>query len=90
MSRAQVRSIKRGMRQAAQARQPQQAAELAGQLLQRSIMLGHRRLAVIRLHEAARLGAPITPDQLAYCERAARASGDARLLALFRAATTAG
>jgi hypothetical protein len=43
--------------------------ESAVLLLTRSIQLGHRRLALIRLNLAIGLGASLTPDHWNFCEK---------------------
>lgn len=86
MSRAEVRALKRIQRQALREDQGARAAECAALLLQRSIEMGHRRLAVQRFHRAAQLGASLSPAQIMYCEQAMRASANAKLRSLFKTA----
>lgn len=73
--RGPSQSLKRlarlGLAPDASAEARQQGQRAASALLERSIRFGHHRLAVRRLLEAVALGAPVAPDQWAYCERAA-------------------
>lgn len=61
----------------------QLAAHAALGLLQRSIRMGHRRLAVQRLHEAVSMGLSLDPCVWSYCRDAAAASRDAAVQDLF-------
>jgi hypothetical protein len=76
------RSIAVGIRVEALHEERQRARESAQQLLARSIRNGHRRLALIRLAEAVRTGAPVEPEQWAYWEVVAADGEDAELGAL--------
>lgn len=90
-SRGSIRNLKRsvaiGVRAGASNEERQRARESAQQLLARSIRHGHRRLALIRLAEAVRAGAPVEPEQWAYCEVVAADGVDAELGTLLVMAT---
>jgi hypothetical protein len=87
MARHGIREMKRLLRAGAcaQASQSQrQVAEVAAlELLERSVRMRHRRLAVQRLNEAIALGAQVPKEHLAYCRAAAAASRDNVVQALF-------
>lgn len=64
------------------------AAALQGQasalaLLDRSVQLGHDRLAVRRLLLAVQTGAPVRPEHWQYCLRVVARLADPRLAALY-------
>jgi hypothetical protein len=61
----------------------EQAVQAALALLERSVRMRHRRLAVQRLNEAVALGAQITDEHWTYCRQAAEASRDEAVQALF-------
>jgi hypothetical protein len=63
--------------------QQRQGRESALTLLMRSIAFQHRRLAVMRLCHATRLGAAVPVEAWNYCRLVAAASEDARLQSLF-------
>ena len=87
MSRDGIREMKRCLRDGlcAQAAEGQrrlaEAAALA--LLERSVRMRHRRLAVQRLNDAVALGVPVPDAHWLYCREAAVASHDTALKALF-------
>lgn len=87
MTRAVVRQHKRTMRRASvqHAGDEQQCLgrESAISLLMRSIGFQHRRLAVVRLNQAARLGAAVPLEAWNYCRYVATHSHDERLRTLF-------
>jgi hypothetical protein len=87
VSRVAVRQHKRSMSRAgvpdAGDEQRRVGRESAVSLLMRSIAFQHRRLAVVRLNEAARLGADVPLDAWNYCRLVAAKSEDERLRALF-------
>ena len=87
MSRELVREMKRSLRSGKGAHvddgQRQRARDAALALLVRSVGMGHRRLAVQRLHDAVSFGVQVSGEQWAYCRQAAMASGDMRVRALF-------
>lgn len=62
------------------------AQEAALGLLARSIAFGHARLAVIRLVMAVHTGAEVPGPHWAYCEQAARCSGERDLLDMLQEA----
>jgi hypothetical protein len=63
--------------------QPEEAVRAALVLLERSVRMRHRRLAVQRLNEAVVLGAQVPDEQWVYCRQAAEASRDATIQLLF-------
>lgn len=65
------------------------AAAAALALLERSVRMRHRRLAVLRLKDALALGAGVPADHWLYCRDAAVASRDADVRALFALAERA-
>ncbi|MDX9717615.1 hypothetical protein [Denitromonas sp.] len=80
------RSLAVGARSGASAEDCQRACQAALQLLARSVQNGHRRLALIRLGDAVRVGAQVQPEYWRYCEAVAADGTDADLRALFLAA----
>ena len=62
------------------------ARDSAIALLNRSVALGHGRLAVLRFVAAVRLGADVPASCLDHCRAAAEASDDPTLLRMFVAA----
>lgn len=93
MSRQIIRDMKRSMAVAARpgASAPAQklAKESALALLDRSIVFGHGRLAVIRLAMAVDSGADVTAAHWRYCEDAVERSKDLTLQAVLRGAAAA-
>lgn len=93
MRRSEVRALRHAAtRLAAQggaglAAQQGQASALA--LLERSMQLGHDRLAVRRLLLAVQTGAPVRPEHWQYCLRVVARVADPRLAALYRGAQAA-
>lgn len=93
MSRDQVRSLKRKLHQgrcdtaSPLDRDAARASALA--LLARSLQMGHVRLALLRLRDAALCGASVTPEQWHACRQIAMASADLRCLAAFEQARRA-
>ena len=87
MSRETVRQHKRAMHRAGAQRagdeQRRHGRDSALSLLMRSIAFQHRRLAVVRLSQAARLGAVVPLEAWNYCRHVAATSADERLRALF-------
>jgi len=79
MSRDAVRQMKKALC----AGSSSMALEAALALLERSVRMRHRRLAVQRLNEAVALGAPVPEEHWRYCREAATASHDTALQALF-------
>jgi len=64
-------------------RQHEQAVQAALALLERSVRMRHRRLAVQRLNEAVTLGAHVPDPHWLYCRQAAEGSRDTQIQALF-------
>lgn len=93
MRRSEVRALRHAAtRLAAQggagpAAQQGQASALA--LLERSMQLGHDRLAVRRLLLAVQTGAPVRPEHWQYCLRVVARVADPRLAALYQGAQAA-
>lgn len=87
MSRRQVRDFKRALhRGVAAGAQPQEveaARSGALALLERSIELGHGRLAVARLLTAIQCGAEVKEAHWTHCRRIALVSRDPRSRELF-------
>lgn len=87
MSRQQVRTLKRALRRGADdtASAPDQDAARASALalLERSLKMGHVRLALLRLRDAVACGAPVPPAQWQTCRQIAMASADLRCLAIY-------
>lgn len=90
MGRAEIRILKRAVAFGGSIHASElengQARESALQLLARSIKFGHRRLALIRLGEAVRTGATVTPEQWIYCEEVVSGSVDVALREMLAAA----
>lgn len=88
MTRKTVRALKRtlrdGLRGTASATERVQTRESALALLARSVDMGHKRLAVIRLGMAVGTGASIPQKHWVYCARMAGASGDPQLQTMYR------
>jgi hypothetical protein len=87
MSRDAIRDMKKCLRVG---RRPQacnahrvQAAEAALALLERSVRMRHRRLAVQRLSDAVVMGARIPDEHWRYCREAAEACRDIAVRELF-------
>jgi hypothetical protein len=93
MSRQVIREMKRSLAAAAKPAAGVGAQTLAREsalaLLDRSIVFGHRRLAVIRLAMAVNSGADLTLAHWTYCREAAEQSRDAALQAVLRNAIEA-
>ncbi len=94
LDRSEIRNLKRATRTCAspdtseQARDRGRAAALA--LLDHSIKNRHKRLALIRLEVAIRLGGRVTPNHWRYCEDVVRRSGDSSLRELVLRPISAG
>jgi hypothetical protein len=93
MARHVIREMKQslhaGMGPCASEEQRLHAKEAALSLLERSVRMGHRRLAVIRLQSAVSAGSAV-PDQFwRYCHEAAAASKDAAIRNLYIASVVA-
>lgn len=90
MKRSTVRSLKRdlraGLHAGASDAERARTRDSALTLLARSIAFGHGRLALLRLAAAVDAGCRVTAEHWAYCSRAALASQDAKLQALYRSA----
>lgn len=88
MARDGIREMKRQLREGRIGQPTEEvrrlAAEAALALLERSVRMRHRRLAVQRLHDAVDLGVRLTAEQWTYCRDAAEASRDADLRATFQ------
>ncbi|WP_157730687.1 hypothetical protein [Variovorax sp. HW608] len=84
MDRVQLRAVKRARRKAVRVQDCEALAACAISLLERSIACGHRRLAVLRLHDAAEKGAALTTQHVAYCEQVAKSADEPELKALVR------
>ena len=87
MSRDALRDMKKALRagrrsQAGEAHRTQ-AAEAALALLERSVRMHHRRLAVQRLNDAVAMGARVPDEHWRYCREAAAASRDIEVQELF-------
>ncbi len=87
MSRDALRDMKKALRagrrsQAGTAHRTQ-AAEAALALLERSVRMHHRRLAVLRLNDAVGMGACVPDEHWRYCREAAVASRDIEVQELF-------
>ena len=87
MSRDALRDMKKALHAG---RRPQagdahrtQAAEAALALLERSVRMHHRRLAVQRLNDAIAMGARVPDEHWRYCREAAAASRDIEVQELF-------
>lgn len=87
MRRSEVRTLRHAAARLAThggegaAAQQGQASALA--LLDRSVSLGHDRLAVRRLLLAVQTGAPVRPEHWQYCLRVVARLADPRLAALY-------
>ncbi|MDE2503326.1 MAG: hypothetical protein KGL18_10170 [Burkholderiales bacterium] len=87
MSRDALRAMKRTLRigrrsQAGDLRHAP-AVEAALSLLERSVRMRHRRLAVQRLNEAVAIGARVPDAHWQYCRETAAASRNSELQQLF-------
>jgi hypothetical protein len=78
MARDAIRTLKMGVRQG--------SAKAAVVLLERSISLGHKKLAVLRYVVAERLGAVPESDQLLYCQSIVRKLSDEEMASILRQA----
>jgi hypothetical protein len=87
MARQAIRELKHsfhaGMAECASEAQRSHAKEAALSLLERSVRMGHRRLAVIRLHAAVAAGAAVPDEHWRYCLEAATACKDAAVQDLY-------
>jgi hypothetical protein len=87
MARQAIRELKHslhaGMAACASDEQRSHAKEAALSLLERSVRMGHRRLAVIRLHAAVSTGAAVPDEHWRYCHEAATACKDAAIQDLY-------
>jgi hypothetical protein len=90
MTRQTVRTLKRalrdGLRGTASETERVQTRESALALLTRSVDMGHKRLAVIRLEMAVGTGASIPQELWVYCARMADASSDPKLQTIYKSA----
>lgn len=77
------RAVTAGNREQADGSTVALARESALLLLGRSVDMGHRRLALIRLLEAVRLQATVSPEQWSYCRAVAARSPDSELRAAY-------
>jgi hypothetical protein len=66
-----------------------QAQEAAAQLLERSVLFGHKRLSLARLTTAVQLGAILPLHHWNHCSRVAKVSADSRIRALYAEAVHA-
>jgi hypothetical protein len=95
MARPPIRQFKRALSAGARpdAGAPAAAAAQAGALalLARSVAMGHRRLALLRLLAAVRVRAVVPASDWAYCDKVASQAADEALRGLFaEAERTAG
>lgn len=90
MSRQPIRDMKRslstGTRPEADPGQRHLARDAALALLERSVVFGHARLAVLRLSMAVHAGADVPAPLWSYCEKAACQSQDPQIRALWQSA----
>jgi hypothetical protein len=90
MTRETVRTFKRAVRKAMQAREdgPQRVLgqDCALALLARSIAFGHGRLAILRLWTAVQAGACVPREHWLYCSRVAATEKDDKVGELYRRA----
>ena len=93
MARQAIRELKQslhaGMATCASEEQRSHAKEAALSLLKRSVRMGHRRLAIIRLHAAVSAGAAVPDEHWRYCHEAAAGSQDPALQDLYIASVVA-
>lgn len=89
MARQAIRELKHslhaGMAACASEEQRSHAKEAALSLLERSVRMGHCRLAVIRLQAAVSAGAVVPDEHWRYCHQAAAASKDTAVQDLYTA-----
>jgi hypothetical protein len=64
MNRKEIRELKRAVSK-------HTSREAMQELLQRSVRFGHKRLALLRCLQAEKMGVPIAPETLAYCQQVA-------------------
>jgi hypothetical protein len=87
MARQTIRDFKRslhaGMATCASEEQRLHARAAALSLLERSVRMGHRRLAVIRLHAAVTAEAAVPDEHWRYCLEAATACKNAAVQDLY-------
>jgi hypothetical protein len=93
MARQAIRELKQslhaGMAACASEEQRLHAKEAALSLLERSVRMGHRRLAVMRLHAAVAAGAAVPDEHWRYCHEAAAGSQDPAIQDLYIASVVA-
>jgi hypothetical protein len=93
MARQAIRSMKQslhaGMAECASEEQRLHAKQAALSLLERSVRMGHRRLAVIRLHASVLAGATVPDEHWRYCHNAAAACKDVEVNRLYIASMVA-
>ena len=87
MSRDAIRRMKKTLRAGAMSPasdgERTHAIDAALALLERSVRMRHRRLAVQRLNDAVTVGARVPDEHWRYCHEAAAASRDTTVQALF-------
>lgn len=83
MTRVEIRGLKRSIRGSTDTATTEEAADQARasaiSLLERSVQLRHKRLAVIRFALAIQTGASISSAQREYCEKALAILNDGKL-----------
>jgi hypothetical protein len=93
MARHAIREMKQslhaGTATSASEEQRIHAREAALSLLERSVRMGHRRLAVIRLQAAVSAGADVPEEFWRYCHDAAAGSKDTAIQDLYTASAAA-
>jgi len=93
MTRHDIREMKRslsaGIVSPASEEKRLLARQAALSLLARSVRMGHRRLAVLRLNAAVAAGASVPDDHWRYCRDAALTSRDPALRQLYKASAAA-
>jgi hypothetical protein len=82
-TRVWKRAVSAGSRDRTDAGAITLARESALLLLRRSVEMGHRRLALVRLLEAVRLQAPVPPEHWAHCSAIAARVPDPELRSAF-------
>jgi hypothetical protein len=93
VARHDIREMKRSLsagivsRASEEKRLPARQAALS--LLARSVRMGHRRLAVLRLNAAVAAGASVPDDHWRHCRDAALASSDPAIRQLYTASAAA-
>ena len=92
MARDAIRQMKKRLRAGMDSQAPdrhREALDAALALLERSVRMRHRRLAVQRLNAAVTLGARVPAPHWVYCREAAAASRNSDVQALFVASAQA-